>query len=98
MRMASGSVLKGSVSSLIMLVLILSACDSGSPTPAPSGGAAQTMKLTSPAFASQQPIQKQYSCDGQSISPPLQWGEPPTGTRSFALIMDDPDAPNGTFV
>jgi Raf kinase inhibitor-like YbhB/YbcL family protein len=56
------------------------------------------MNLTSPAFAGGQPIPKQYSCDGQSLSPPLQWSAPPTGTKSLALIVDDPDAPGGTFV
>ena len=39
----------------------------------------------------------QYSCDGEDISPPLAWGDPPAGTQSQALIMDDPDAPVGTW-
>ena len=39
-----------------------------------------------------------YGCPGQNISPPLTWTTPPSGTQSFALIMDDPDAPGGTFV
>jgi hypothetical protein len=54
--------------------------------------------LSSSAFASGQPIPRKYSCDGQDVSPPLAWGEPPQPTRSFALIADDPDAPGGTFV
>lgn len=54
--------------------------------------------LSSPFFASGQPIPRKYSCDGQDISPPLSWGEPPQHTRSLALIADDPDAPGGTFV
>ena len=54
--------------------------------------------LSSPAFAPGQPIPRKYSCDGQDISPPLNWGEPPQNTRSLALIADDPDAPGGTFV
>lgn len=54
--------------------------------------------LSSPAFNQGQPIPRKYSCDGQDVSPPLVWGEPPPHTRSFALIADDPDAPGGTFV
>jgi Raf kinase inhibitor-like YbhB/YbcL family protein len=81
-----------------LAVLALAACDSGSSTPSAAGGSAQTLTLTSPAFASQQAIPKKYSCDGQGISPPLQWSAPPTGTKSLALIIDDPDAPGGTFV
>lgn len=53
--------------------------------------------LTSGAFQNGQSIPARFTCDGADQSPPLQWGEPPTGTRSFALIVDDPDAPSGTF-
>jgi len=55
------------------------------------------LQLTSDAFADGQPIPTQYSCDGADHSPQLSWGEPPEGTKSFALVMDDPDAPSGTF-
>ena len=54
-------------------------------------------ELTSTAFANGEPIPVKYSCDGEDISPPLAWGDPPEGTGSFALIMDDPDAPVGTW-
>jgi len=54
--------------------------------------------LSSPAFTQGQPIPRKYSCDGQDVSPPLSWGEPPPHTRSFVLIADDPDAPGGIFV
>ena len=56
------------------------------------------MKLESTAFEADGLIPSQYTCDGQDISPPLSWDEPPTGTQSFALICDDPDAPLRTFV
>ena len=56
-----------------------------------------TFALTSEAFADGQPIPTEFSCDGADRPPPLAWGEPPEGTRSFALIVDDPDAPSGTF-
>jgi phosphatidylethanolamine-binding protein (PEBP) family uncharacterized protein len=39
-----------------------------------------------------------YACDGSDRSPPLRWDAPPPGTRSLALIMDDPDAPGGRFI
>ena len=54
-------------------------------------------KLTSPAFDDDQPIPVKYTSDGQNVSPPLQWSDPPPGTKSFALIVEDPDAPSVTF-
>jgi Raf kinase inhibitor-like YbhB/YbcL family protein len=54
-------------------------------------------ELTSSAFAPGEPIPAKYSCDGEDVSPPLSWSEPPPDTQSFALIMDDPDAPVGTW-
>ena len=55
------------------------------------------LELTSDAFADGQPIPTEYSCDGANKSPALHWGDPPAGTKSFALVIDDPDAPSGTF-
>ena len=55
------------------------------------------MKLSSTAFKEGDIIPIKYSCDGKDISPPLAWNDPPVGTRVFALIMDDPDAPRGVF-
>jgi Raf kinase inhibitor-like YbhB/YbcL family protein len=54
--------------------------------------------LTSSAFGQGEPIPERYSCKGEDISPALAWDEPPAGTQSFTLIMDDPDAPFGTWV
>ena len=56
-----------------------------------------SLQLTSNAFAQGQPIPKKYSCKGEDVSPALAWTDPPAGTQSFALIMDDPDAPVGTW-
>jgi Raf kinase inhibitor-like YbhB/YbcL family protein len=56
-----------------------------------------TMQLTSTAFQENQPIPKKYTADGQNVSPPLKWTDPPAGTKNFALICEDPDAPRGTF-
>lgn len=59
---------------------------------------ANSLTLTSDAFASGASIPAKYTCKGKNISPALFWGEPPARTRSFALIVDDPDAPGGTWV
>jgi len=58
----------------------------------------QALTLTSTAFKHEGPIPKQYTCDGQNISPVLAWEYVPDGTKSFALIIDDPDAPSKTWV
>jgi Raf kinase inhibitor-like YbhB/YbcL family protein len=56
------------------------------------------LSLTSSAFSDGGAIPVQYTCDGKDISPPLEWSDTPPGAMSFALIMDDPDAPVGTWV
>jgi Raf kinase inhibitor-like YbhB/YbcL family protein len=57
-----------------------------------------SIELTSSAFQPGATIPKQYTGDGADHSPPLRWSEPPAGTKSLALICDDPDAPRGTWV
>lgn len=56
-----------------------------------------TLTLTSDAFENGQPIPQVFSCDGANHLPALHWSDPPAGTKSFALVIDDPDAPGGTF-
>ncbi|MFP3873423.1 MAG: YbhB/YbcL family Raf kinase inhibitor-like protein [Thiohalophilus sp.] len=53
-----------------------------------------SLQLRSAAFSDQQIIPRQYTCEGEDISPPLTWSGIPPGTRSLALIVDDPDAPD----
>ncbi|HVI64360.1 MAG TPA: YbhB/YbcL family Raf kinase inhibitor-like protein [Bradyrhizobium sp.] len=55
------------------------------------------MRLNSTAFADGSAIPRRFTCDGEDLSPPLNWSDAPTGTRSFALLCDDPDAPAGTW-
>ena len=62
------------------------------------GGVAMAFELTSTAFGNGETIPQKYTCDGPDISPPLQWTKPPAGTKSLALICDDPDAPAGIWV
>jgi Raf kinase inhibitor-like YbhB/YbcL family protein len=57
-----------------------------------------SIELTSTAFQQGATIPKQYTGDGANQSPPLRWSEPPSGTKSLALICDDPDALRGTWV
>ena len=59
---------------------------------------ATPFQLKSTAFQDGTAIPAVYTCDGRDISPPLDWGVPPEGTNSLALISDDPDAPAGTWV
>jgi Raf kinase inhibitor-like YbhB/YbcL family protein len=55
------------------------------------------MRLSSPAFADGERIPREYTCDGANFSPCLEWDEAPAGTTALALVMDDPDAPAGTW-
>jgi Raf kinase inhibitor-like YbhB/YbcL family protein len=53
--------------------------------------------LTSEAFPYRGEIPRRHTCEGDDVSPALSWSDPPPGTRTLALIVDDPDAPIGTF-
>jgi Raf kinase inhibitor-like YbhB/YbcL family protein len=59
--------------------------------------AAAQFKLSSSAFQNEGKIPAEFTCDAGGKSPPLSWSEPPPGTTSFALVVDDPDAPSGIF-
>ena len=62
------------------------------------GGAAMDITVISAAFKEGEMIPKKYTCDGENVSPPLEWSGIPKGTKTLALIVDDPDAPRGTWV
>ena len=61
-------------------------------------GGEMKIPVTSSAFKDGEMIPSKYTCDGSNLSPQLQWGKAPQGTKSFSLISDDPDAPAGTWV
>ena len=63
-----------------------------------AGGKKMEIKITSTVFSEGSMIPKGYTCDGEDVSPPLAWTGIPEGTKSLALICDDPDAPVGTWV
>lgn len=52
------------------------------------------LSIFSPAFSENGPIPAKYTCDGADVSPPLEWSGAPADTKSFALLVDDPDAPD----
>ena len=56
------------------------------------------MQLTSTAFTEGAAIPAKHTCDAKNVSPPLKWNGVPAGAKSLALIVDDPDAPVGTWV
>lgn len=62
------------------------------------GGKEMKINVGSAAFTEGGMIPRQYTCDGADISPPLSWSTLPEGTKSIAIIVDDPDAPAGTWV
>jgi Raf kinase inhibitor-like YbhB/YbcL family protein len=64
----------------------------------PAMATATTIELTSKSFQEGASIPKSHTGDGKDTSPALRWSDPPTGTRAFALICDDPDAPRRTWV
>ena len=56
------------------------------------------LQLTSSSFEADSALPAKYSCDGTGVSPALAWNDPPAGTQSFALVVDDPDVPTKTVV
>jgi len=76
---------------LSAIMPLKSSAQTGDKKPAP-------IKITSSAFQSGGAIPVKYTCEGEDISPPLAWSGVPNGTKSLALICDDPDAPAGTWV
>jgi Raf kinase inhibitor-like YbhB/YbcL family protein len=55
------------------------------------------LRITSPAFSANAEIPRQFTRDAANVSPPIEWRDAPSETRSFALVVEDPDAPSGMF-
>lgn len=82
-----------------ILMLLLCSCSGRDGLTASKGRLSKmSIEVTSPAFRDGGSIPSKYTCDGQDISPPLKWNTIPDGTKSIALIVDDPDAPRGDWV
>jgi Raf kinase inhibitor-like YbhB/YbcL family protein len=95
----------GWLGALLLLFATSSACTSVKESALPGGspdstieGGNMSMQIQSSAFANGEKIPKKYTCDGENVSPPLEWSGSPQDVRSLVLIVDDPDAPSGTFV
>ena len=92
------------VSPFLVLVILLGllnavACSDGEDEPVlEQEEVAVSIHLTSSAFTEGADIPTKYTCDGEDFSPPLSWTGTPQGTRNIALVVDDPDAPGGTWV
>ncbi len=63
-----------------------------------AGGVLMAFALRSTAYVDGADIPRKFTCEGPNVSPALQWDAPPAGTQSLAIVMDDPDAPSGTWV
>lgn len=84
----------------VLLALALAGLVNGCTQPEPDAPseAVLTMIVTSSGFTDGGVIPRRYTCDGADVSPPLDFAGLPTGTASLALLVEDPDAPRGTFV
>ncbi|KPJ53199.1 phosphatidylethanolamine-binding protein [candidate division TA06 bacterium DG_24] len=87
------------VSVLLLAMTLLMACQTENQTQEEEKGEiAMAITLQSSAFEEGGTIPARHTCEGDDVSPPLSWGDVPEGTKSIALICDDPDAPRGTWV
>jgi Raf kinase inhibitor-like YbhB/YbcL family protein len=83
---------------LIAGVAGLAACSSGGGESISERDLPERITVSSTAFADGAAIPQRFTCTGENVSPPLRWSGVPEGTAGVALVVDDPDAPRGTFV
>jgi Raf kinase inhibitor-like YbhB/YbcL family protein len=85
---------------LLALVALagVTACSSGGGSRGPERDLPETITVTSGSFPAGGSIPARFTCDGQEVSPQLGWSGVPAGTAELALVVDDPDAPGGTYV
>jgi Raf kinase inhibitor-like YbhB/YbcL family protein len=82
----------------VALAVGVAACGGSERVEGPPPKAPDRIELTSSAFDDGGAIPRRFSCDGDDVSPPLSWSGVPDGARELALLVEDPDAPGGTFV
>ena len=82
---------------LVLGLTGLAACSSGA-QPRAERALPEPISVSSPAFTAGAPIPRRFTCEGDNVSPPLGWSGVPDGTVEVALVVDDPDAPRGTYV
>ena len=80
---------------ILMFMLVITASEAKDKK---KGGKQMDLNISSEIFSNGGMIPSKYTCDGADLSPPLSWSAGPEGTKSYALIADDPDAPGGTWV
>lgn len=83
---------------LMVTIFTLVAINFIRPTSGAESKGRHSLELKSSAFQSGGDIPRKHTCDANDVSPQLSWSNAPAGTRAFALIADDPDAPGGTWV
>jgi Raf kinase inhibitor-like YbhB/YbcL family protein len=83
----------------LVAALVIAGCGGGGDTvKGPPPSAPEKIRLTSPVLHAGSPIPKRFTCDGDETSPPLRWSGTPARAKELALLLEDPDAPGGTFV
>jgi Raf kinase inhibitor-like YbhB/YbcL family protein len=82
----------------LLAMLVLAGCGGGETVKGPEPSAPEKIRVASAAIRAGAPIPKRFTCDGQGTSPALRWSGVPARARELALLMEDPDAPSGTFV
>ncbi len=92
------SLRRSALASCVAIAAVIVWRPSDHPASAEMSDGIMTFILKSSAFAPQASIPTPYTCEGADHSLPLSWTDPPPGTKSLALIMEDPDAPAGTWV
>lgn len=84
--------------SLVIPLILLCSCQRATRTEAKTGGhRVMSITVTSSAFKDGQEIPVRYACQGENINPDLEWTDGPGKAETYAVIVDDPDAPRGTF-
>jgi Raf kinase inhibitor-like YbhB/YbcL family protein len=91
------TVMRGPAGMLVATLLLAAGCGGDDDAEEPATDVAESITVSSSAFEADQPIPRHYTCDGHDISPPLAWGGVPADAEAVALVVDDPDAPGGTF-